>query len=234
MAVSDNIAPSPWSYIRKLMSPPWRGWVRSRAPYLASLVLLSVLLGSLMVMERFLGRRAEPQPRQPALQEEPSPGLPDGTASSGLVTGPTVPAGPTVPTGSPARPVPEEPLRPVDGKVTKGYGWGYSATLGDYRFHTGVDLAAKPGEEVRAAAGGKVLFAGANDETGVTVLVGQEDGKQTLYGNLGTAAVREGQQVRQGDLVGTVGSSLAQESADPSHLHFEILAGSEPVNPGLD
>jgi hypothetical protein len=40
--------------------------------------------------------------------------------------------------------------------------------------HTGVDLAAKPGEEVRAAAGGKVLFAGANDETGLTVLVGQD------------------------------------------------------------
>lgn len=226
MAVSDRIAPSPWSYIRKLMSPPWRGWVRSRWPYLASLVLLSVLLGSLVAMEHLLGKPA--QPRQPVPLDEARPGgAPDDAGVLGFT------AGPTLPVGSQAE-AEQQPLRPVEGKVIKGYGWGYSATLGDYRFHTGVDLAAKPGEKVRAAWSGKVLFAGANDETGLTVLVGQADGRQALYGNLGTLAVHEGQEVRRGDPVGTVGASLTQESASPSHLHFEILAGSEPLNPGID
>lgn len=222
MDVSDKGAPSPWSYIQKLMMPPWRGWVRTRWPYLASLVLLSLMLGSLVVMERLLPRPAAPEPRPP----EAADGAQSGEASDGPSTlGPALPAGTEAAT--------EEPLRPVPGRVTRAYGWGFSATLGDYRFHTGVDLEVRPGEPVRAAEGGRVTFAGTNDETGLTVIVRHNDGKQALYGNLGALAVSEGQPVSRGDALGTAGATNAAESADPPHLHYEVLAGSEPVDPGL-
>ncbi|MGE5590739.1 MAG: peptidoglycan DD-metalloendopeptidase family protein [Bacillota bacterium] len=222
MDVSGKSAPSPWSYIRKLMMPPWRGWVRARWPYLASLVLLSLMLGSLVIMERLLPRPAAPETRPPEAAE----GTPGGDAPENPpVPGPAVPAGTEV--------APEEPLRPVPGRVSRAYGWGFSATLGDYRFHTGVDLEARPGEQVQAAEAGRVTFAGTNDETGLTVIVRHGDGKQALYGNLGTLAVSEGQQVSRGDPLGTAGATNAAESADPPHLHYEVLAGSEPVDPGL-
>lgn len=225
MVVSDRRAPSPWSYIRKLMMPPWRGWVRARWPYLASLVLLSLMLGSLVYMERLLPRQAEPAPGPPEAMDEARPGgAPDDTSALGRQQGPAIAAGTAAP---------EEPLRPVRGRVSRPYGWGFSTTLGDYRFHTGVDLEARPGEGVQAAESGRVIFAGTNDETGLTVMIVHSDGKQALYGNLGTVAVKEGQQVTRGEVLGATGATAAAESADPPHLHYEVLAGSEPVDPGL-
>ncbi len=224
MAVSDNNAPSPWSYIRKLTPLPLRGWVESRWPYLGSLLVLSALLGSLVLVER---RNTEPaRPVTPTAMEEEQPGgAPDSSRAIGGQEG--LGANPDVPVTAPV------PLRPVAGRVTKPYGWGASKTFGDYRFHTGVDLAAAIGAEVQAAQAGKVTFAGSNDETGLTVLVLQADGGVALYGNLGSLAVEAGQQVRQGQSLGTVGASDSAESAEPSHLHYEILTASEPTNPGL-
>lgn len=223
MVVSEEKrAPSPWSYIRRLTPAPWQGWIQSRWPYLASLVVLSVLLGSLVLVERYtqLPRQATP--------------VPEGqVAPAGAPENSTAPAPEDRAVSLPAEAI-LEPLRPVPGKVTQAYGWGASRTLGDYRFHTGVDLAARPGEVVRAALGGTVTFAATNDETGLTVLVKQADGSTALYGNLGRVAVKEGQAVQRGDPIGTAGSSAAMESAEPAHLHYEVLAGSEPVDPGFD
>jgi murein DD-endopeptidase MepM/ murein hydrolase activator NlpD len=96
--------------------------------------------------------------------------------------------------------------------------------------HNGIDYAAPHGAPVMATADGSVGFAGVRGGYGNIVEVQHPNGYSTRYAHLSRIAVREHQPVRQGDVIGWVGSTGL---ATGPHLHFEVRRRGQPVDPAL-
>ena len=135
---------------------------------------------------------------------------------------------------------PEEPKEvvytwPVKGTVLRNFSietLAYDATMGDWRTHSGVDIAADPGIKVLAAGEGQVTEVYQDAMMGSTVVVQQPDGVIAIYSNLAEeTAVSPGDQVGTGTVLGTVGDTAIAESGMPSHLHLEMLVNEEYVDP---
>jgi murein DD-endopeptidase MepM/ murein hydrolase activator NlpD len=110
---------------------------------------------------------------------------------------------------------------PIAVPITSGFGWRIHPISGDRRFHTGLDLGAPFGTPVLSAMAGRVVQAGEMGGYGLAVIVEAASGQeQNLYGHLSAIAVRPGDQVAQGAVLGLVGST--GNSTGP-HLHFETL-----------
>ncbi len=126
-------------------------------------------------------------------------------------------------------------LMPVFGQISFGYAEDklvYSKTLEDWRTHSGVDIAAERGTPVKAVADGVVADIKNDPLYGVIVIIDHKDGTKSLYANLASDdAVSPNQKVKQGDVIGAVGNSASLESAEQSHLHFEVLKNDETVDP---
>lgn len=129
-----------------------------------------------------------------------------------------------------AAPDPSRFVWPVEGDVIRGFGWGYDDTMGDYRYHPGVDIAAAPGARVQAAYGGTVGEVRRDGRLGWVVEVTHAPGIVTRYAGLGRVEVARGQVVAPGDPIGTVGDVPA-EAGMPSHLHFELIWDGNPADP---
>jgi murein DD-endopeptidase MepM/ murein hydrolase activator NlpD len=104
----------------------------------------------------------------------------------------------------------------------------FHPVLGIYRPHLGVDYAAPTGTPVHAAGAGVVTLAGWLGGYGQTVKVRHPNGYETLYGHLSRIAVRRGQRVEQGQLVGKVGSTGV---ATGPHLDYRMLRSGVYVDP---
>ncbi|WP_250397383.1 M23 family metallopeptidase [Synechococcus sp. MU1651] len=127
-------------------------------------------------------------------------------------------------------------LFPVAGDALKssGFGWRLHPILGSWLMHAGRDFAAPEGTPVVAALSGQVLSSGLAGGYSVAIeLEHAEPLRRTLYGQLSEIYVRPGQPVRQGEVIGRVGSTGL--STGP-HLHFELRtpsrAGWQAVDPG--
>ncbi len=137
--------------------------------------------------------------------------------------------------------LPDEPateadwIWPVNGSVVQVYSADvpvFSPTLSDWRVHTGVDLAARPGTEVLAVCDGTVSAVYDDDLMGTTVVVTHEDGLSSLYANLQEVpAVHTGDTVRTGDVLGAVGATALAEVEEAPHLHLEVLRDGVSVDP---
>ncbi|MEP7305636.1 MAG: peptidoglycan DD-metalloendopeptidase family protein [Acidobacteriota bacterium] len=114
------------------------------------------------------------------------------------------------------------------GRVSSAYGWRSDPFNGATKFHNGIDVAQAYGQDVRAAAGGRVAFAGDRGSYGTTIIVEHPGGRRTLYGHLSATDVRAGDSVDSGQVIGKSGSS--GHSTGP-HLHFEVLDQGRPVDP---
>jgi murein DD-endopeptidase MepM/ murein hydrolase activator NlpD len=104
--------------------------------------------------------------------------------------------------------------------ITSPFGWRLHPILGSWIMHSGRDFAAPEGTPVVAALAGRVVSSG--DAGGYGLAVELEHGqplRRTLYGHLSEVYVREGDSVRQGEVIGRVGSTGL--STGP-HLHFEL------------
>ncbi|HHV30162.1 M23 family metallopeptidase [Acetivibrio mesophilus] len=124
---------------------------------------------------------------------------------------------------------------PVFGEVTFEYAMDrlvYSKTLDEWRAHSGVDLRADRGTPVKVVADGVVTEVKNDPRFGVTIIVEHENGIKTLYANLASGdMVTPNQKVKQGEIIGSVGNTAIIESAEPAHLHFEVLKDNKPVDP---
>lgn len=108
----------------------------------------------------------------------------------------------------------------------------FQATYQDYRVHLGIDFGGKENTPVYAAADGTVTKNSFDYEQGYTVEVTHGDGYVTRYSNLaGDNTVAVGQQILQGEQIGTMGDSGIWEAHLPCHLHFELVKDGEPLNP---
>jgi len=94
--------------------------------------------------------------------------------------------------------------------------------------HNGVDLAAPEGTQVAACASGRVVLAAERMLTGWSVVIEHLPGVYSLYFHLSRLWVEEGQRVRAGELIGTVGSPGV---ATGPHLHWELRVNGQPVDP---
>ncbi len=105
---------------------------------------------------------------------------------------------------------------PVKGKVRRVFQAAKDGKTG----HDGIDILADEGTAARAAAAGKVIFAGQGpEEYGLTVIVWHSGRWTTTYSFLSKITVKEGDPVKAGERVGMVGESgLAEEP----QLHFEV------------
>ena len=108
----------------------------------------------------------------------------------------------------------------------------YSETMGDWRTHNGVDIAAEAGTPVCAAASGTVLDVRDDDLMGATVVISHEGGLETVYANLqALPAVETGDYVTAGQVIGAVGRTALSEAAQGAHLHFSVTRDGAFVDP---
>ena len=118
--------------------------------------------------------------------------------------------------------------RPVDGVITSSFGPRRHPIFGTMRMHAGVDFAGVTGTPVRAAADATVVAAGDRSGYGTTVILDHGNTLATLYAHLSRTAVADGATVRRGTIVGYVGSTGFSTGL---HLHFEVRANGNPVDP---
>ncbi|MBD2295851.1 M23 family metallopeptidase [Anabaena sphaerica FACHB-251] len=111
--------------------------------------------------------------------------------------------------------------------VALAYGWQIHPITGKVFFHSGVDLVAPVGTPVEAIAPGIVVFAKDQASYGKLVIINHAGGLQTRYAQLETIQVTLGQNIKPGDILGTVGAT-GQPTSRETHLHFEIRA-NEPL-----
>jgi len=100
--------------------------------------------------------------------------------------------------------------------------------LREYRAHLGVDYRAPAGAPVVAVADGVVVFAGASGGSGRMVHLRHANGYETKYLHLSTMSVHAGAHVRQGELVGRVGSTGLATGA---HLDYRLMKNGAFINP---
>lgn len=124
---------------------------------------------------------------------------------------------------------------PVFGEISFEYAQDkllYSKTLDEWRSHAGVDLKASRGTPVKAVADGVVTEIKNDPRLGITIVVDHSNGIKTVYANLASGdMVSPNQKVKQGEVIGSVGNTAVFESAEPAHLHFEVLKNNKNVNP---
>ena len=125
--------------------------------------------------------------------------------------------------------------KPIDGEIVKEYAKDnlvYSETLEEWTNHLGWDIKADKTTVVKSSAIGKVKSIKNDPRYGLSIIIEHQDGYETLYSNLlSTEFVTVGEEVKQGQSIGTVGNTAAFEIADTAHLHFEITKNGENVDP---
>ena len=120
---------------------------------------------------------------------------------------------------------------PVDGaKLSSGFGLRRHPILGYTALHRGVDFAVPAGTPVKAAGDGTVMIAGWHDQYGNRVKIRHANHYDTMYAHFSriSPGIRKGMEVKQGKIVGYVGSTGM--STGP-HFHYEVHYYGAPVNP---
>ncbi len=190
----------------------------------------------------------EPAGASQPLPASPSPSvLPTEPADTGAPAIPTLPLRPE-PTPSPSpepspSPAPQpsqspKPLVftwPVSGTVIAGYtveALAYDVTMGDWRTHAGVDIAAAAGTQVKAAADGTVAAVEEDDFLGTVVTIDHGSGLTSVYANLAAQpTVKAGDAVRTGSVIGAVGDTAVAERGRGPHLHFAMYRNNAALDP---
>ncbi|MGI6577022.1 MAG: peptidoglycan DD-metalloendopeptidase family protein [Eubacteriales bacterium] len=124
---------------------------------------------------------------------------------------------------------------PVNGEIIERFSVDelvFSATLGDWRVHTGIDIAAGLGTQVCAMGDGVVEDVYTDELMGVTVVIDHGNSVRSVYRNLmESVAVEVGDTVYAGDVIGGVGQTADNEILDPPHLHLEVIKNGAQVDP---
>lgn len=140
---------------------------------------------------------------------------------------------------------PNEPEKPTDTTVTavnpvsnmdvtRDYSFGLDVTLSNsYRYHNGLDMAAKVGDKVVACLDGTVENITLDDKTkGTTVTIAHEGGVVTIYRFIDVKeGLKKGAKVKRGEQIGTVSEPCGNEFKQGPHLHFEVKKNGKNIDP---
>lgn len=124
---------------------------------------------------------------------------------------------------------------PIDGEIIGNHSSGelvkYEA-LGEWRTHDGIDIAGEAGAEIKAAADGKVTSVTKDPLWGTVVEISHEDGITSIYSGLSPeVSVAAGDEVKAGDIIGTLGETNLAEVDKVSHLHFAMKENGKFIDP---
>jgi murein DD-endopeptidase MepM/ murein hydrolase activator NlpD len=114
------------------------------------------------------------------------------------------------------------------GWLTSNFGSRRDPLTGEADFHAGLDISADRGTPVHATADGTVQLAAYDGNYGNCIEIAHGYGIATRFGHLSGYAVRAGQRIKRGDIIGYVGAT--GRTTGP-HLHYEILLNGQPINP---
>jgi murein DD-endopeptidase MepM/ murein hydrolase activator NlpD len=117
---------------------------------------------------------------------------------------------------------------PAHGWLTSRMGSRLDPLTGGDDFHAGLDIAGEKGQPIYATAEGRVSQAGYQGAYGNLVVVDHGFGLETKYGHLSSFAVKPGQNVKRGEIIGRLG---ATGRATGYHLHYEVRANGRLLNP---
>jgi murein DD-endopeptidase MepM/ murein hydrolase activator NlpD len=117
---------------------------------------------------------------------------------------------------------------PAHGWLTGTFGGRSDPFSGEPAFHQGLDISTEKGDPVYATADGTIEAASFTGDYGNLIVIKHGFGLVTRYGHLSRFAVKPGESVRRGAVIGYVG---ATGRATGSHLHYEILANGRLINP---
>ena len=117
---------------------------------------------------------------------------------------------------------------PLPGRVTSGMGLRTHPVGGFRGKHTGVDLAAKEGTNIAAAAPGTVAETGEGEYIGKFVILRHKDSYTTIYGHCSQILTSPGRTVKKGQIIARSGQT---GRVTGPHLHFEIRRNGIPQNP---
>ena len=113
-------------------------------------------------------------------------------------------------------------------KIYSGFGVRVHPIYKIARRHTGIDFIGKRGEPIYATADGVVSQDGAGSGYGISVVINHGNGYRTVYAHLSKKAVRGGQKVKRGEVIGYMGSSGLSSGI---HLHYEVEKNGQKINP---
>jgi murein DD-endopeptidase MepM/ murein hydrolase activator NlpD len=117
---------------------------------------------------------------------------------------------------------------PASGRITSPFGKRKDPFTGEMAFHSGIDISSSLGSPIRATADGYVNYSGRTQQSGYIVILKHGWGFSTIYAHNRSNKVKEGQEVKRGDIIGYVGSS--GKSTGP-HVHYEVWKDGEAVDP---
>lgn len=128
----------------------------------------------------------------------------------------------------------EELIWPIDGNVILNYSMDqtiYFATLDQYKYNPALVISGEVGEPVLAAADGKVEKVSEDARLGKTIQMNLGNEYQIVYGQLQEIRVVEGQEVKQGDVIGYINDPTKYYVVEGPNLYFQLLKDGEPENP---
>lgn len=123
---------------------------------------------------------------------------------------------------------------PIVGDVLINYSMDktiYFPTLQQYKYNPAIVIAATQGENISAAANGRVTSVGYDPVIGNTVVMDLGNGYELTYGQLENIIVSEGSYVSVGDGIGTVASPTKYYSVEGTNVYFKLTKDGEPINP---
>ena len=117
---------------------------------------------------------------------------------------------------------------PTEGRIIAAFGAQVHPRFGTRTFRNGVDIEANEGRDVAAVYGGHVIYTGWFKGYGNLIILDHDNEYYTLYAHMADIGVREGDDVRQGQRLGTVGDTGSLEGP---RLYFEVRHQGKPQDP---
>ncbi len=226
--------------MRKTNYEDFRKFMSGKGYYIA-LVLCAIAIG----ISGYLYYRTANKQTQQMQKPQASVSATQPQQDVAVIARPTVPGATTQPlittphqTLAPTQPQAGKPAKtaaPLKGNTVAAYAMealSYNPTTRDWRVHNGMDIAAEAGTPVCAAAAGQVEKVYEDPSMGFTVVIAHGGGYETTYQSLSEdVAVKAGDTVAVGQVIGTVGDSALLESAIGDHLHFGVTCNGKAVDP---
>ncbi len=121
-------------------------------------------------------------------------------------------------------------IRPLNSKLRHDFGRRRFFNGVAKNPHAGIDLSGEEGDEIRAPLSGEVIILGNLFYNGNMLLIDHGKGLITAYSHLSKFSKPNGSWVKQGEVIGEVGST---GRATGPHLHWSVYLSGEPINPDL-
>ncbi len=117
---------------------------------------------------------------------------------------------------------------PIKGDIDSPFGIRTDPLSGKTTFHSGIDIKANVGSNIKAALDGEVVEAGSSPEYDNYVKIQHNGGISTVYAHCSIIVAQKGQKVKQGDVIAKVGDT---ERVSGAYLHYEIWKDDKAVDP---